>query len=48
VHWGFYSSTLAPAITVAPGTKITVEMLTHHAGDFYDGALALCSFAARF
>ena len=32
VHWGYYSKTLAPAITINSGDSITVEMLTHHAG----------------
>ena len=32
VHWGYYSKTLAPAITIKSGDSITVEMLTHHAG----------------
>lgn len=40
VHWGFYSSTLSPSLTVASGTTVTVEMLTHHAGDYYDGMIA--------
>lgn len=33
VHWGFYSNTLKPSLTIAPGTTVTVEMLTHHAGE---------------
>jgi len=37
---GFYSKTLQPSLTIAPGTTVTVEMLTHHAGDFYNGMIS--------
>ena len=40
MHWGFYSKTLQPSLTVSPGATVTVEMLTHHAGDFYDGMIS--------
>eukprot|EP00977_Amphora_coffeiformis_P023411 scaffold13297_cov184-Amphora_coffeaeformis.AAC.4 len=36
VHWGFFSKTVEPVLTVASGTEVTVEMATHHAGDDYD------------
>lgn len=39
VHWGFYSRTLAPKLTINSGDTVTVEMITHHAGDYYDGEL---------
>lgn len=37
-HWGYYSKTLKPSIVINSGDTITVEMITHHAGDYYDGA----------
>jgi hypothetical protein len=36
VHWGFFSKTLEPALTVDSGTEVKVEMATHHACDDYD------------
>lgn len=27
VHWGFFSKTLEPVLTVASGTEVTVEMV---------------------
>jgi acetamidase/formamidase len=39
VHWGFYSKTLQPVLTVASGSVVTVEMLSHHAGDYFDGMI---------
>ena len=39
IHWGYYSKTLAPAITITSGETITVEMITHHAGDYFDGMI---------
>jgi len=33
VHWGFFSSTLAPKLTIQSGDTVTVEMVSHHAGD---------------
>ena len=38
-QWGYYSSLKTPSITVASGTVITVEMLSHHAGDYFDGMI---------
>jgi hypothetical protein len=36
VHWGFFSKTLEPVLTVDSGTEVKVEMATHHACDDYD------------
>jgi hypothetical protein len=36
VHWGFFSKTLEPVLTVDSGTEATVEMATHHGCDDYD------------
>jgi acetamidase/formamidase len=36
VHWGYFSRTLAPALTVRSGDHATIETLTHHAADDYD------------
>ncbi len=33
VHWGFFSRSLKPALTVRSGDFVTVETLTHHAND---------------
>ena len=33
VHWGYYSKLLKPALTVKSGDLVTIEALTHHAGD---------------
>lgn len=33
VHWGYFSQSLAPELTVDSGDIITVETLTHHAND---------------
>ncbi|MEN7538584.1 acetamidase/formamidase family protein [Aurantiacibacter flavus] len=33
VHWGYFSSLLAPALTIKSGDYVTVETLTHHAND---------------
>jgi hypothetical protein len=33
VHWGFFSKSLKPLITVASGDFVTLETLTHHAND---------------
>lgn len=38
VHWGFFSKTLEPVLTVDSGTEVKVEMATHHACDDYDKA----------
>ena len=36
VHWGFFSKTIDPVLTIDSGTTLTVEMATHHACDDYD------------
>jgi acetamidase/formamidase len=36
VHWGYFSKTLEPVLTVASGSEVVVEMATHHACDDYD------------
>src|SRR5690606_469308 len=33
VHWGYFSKTLTPQIEVDSGDIVTIETLTHHAGD---------------
>ncbi len=36
VHWGYFSKTEAPVLTVNSGDTIEVEMATHHACDDWD------------
>ena len=36
VHWGYFSKTLAPVLTIASGDEVVVEMATHHACDDWD------------
>ena len=36
VHWGYFSKTETPVLTVESGDEVIVEMATHHAGDDYD------------
>lgn len=36
VHWGYFSKTLEPALTVPSGSEVVVEMATHHACDDWD------------
>ena len=33
VHWGYFSKSLPPRLTVHSGDRVTVETLTHHAAD---------------
>jgi hypothetical protein len=33
VHWGYFSKTLKPQLEVDSGDYITIEAVTHHAGD---------------
>ena len=33
VHWGYFSQSLPPVVTVEPGDFVTIETLTHHAND---------------
>jgi acetamidase/formamidase len=36
VHWGYFSKTVAPALTLRSGDRATIETLTHHAADDYE------------
>lgn len=36
VHWGYFSKSLAPALTLKSGERATIETLTHHAYDDYE------------
>jgi acetamidase/formamidase len=36
VHWGYFSKTLTPVLTVESGAEVVVEMATHHACDDWD------------
>jgi acetamidase/formamidase len=36
VHWGYFSKTLEPVLTIESGDTVIVEMATHHACDDYD------------
>jgi acetamidase/formamidase len=36
VHWGYFDRTLAPVLTVASGSLVSLEAVTHHAGDAPD------------
>ena len=40
VHWGYFSKVVAPALTVKSGARVTIETLTHHAGDDWDRMVA--------
>ena len=33
VHWGYFSKTLKPRVEIDSGDFVTIETLTHHAGD---------------
>lgn len=33
VHWGYFSKTLKPRVDIDSGDFVTIETLTHHAGD---------------
>ncbi|WP_102959942.1 acetamidase/formamidase family protein [Mangrovicella endophytica] len=33
VHWGYFSKKLKPQVEIDPGDIVTIETLTHHAGD---------------
>lgn len=33
VHWGYFSKSLAPKVEIDSGDIVTIETLTHHAGD---------------
>src|SRR2546430_1474420 len=36
VHWGYFSKSLTPLVTVASGDVVTLETVTHHAYDDYE------------
>jgi acetamidase/formamidase len=36
VHWGYFDPRLTPTLTVASGDLVSIEALTHHAGDAPD------------
>ncbi|ADU14127.1 acetamidase/formamidase family protein [Asticcacaulis excentricus] len=36
IHWGYLSRHLKPALRVQSGDYVTIETLTHHAGDDYE------------
>ena len=40
VHWGYYSKNLAPVISINSQDYVTLETITHHAGDDYDRMIA--------
>ncbi|WP_428029561.1 acetamidase/formamidase family protein [Ancylobacter sp.] len=35
VHWGYFSKTLAPVLTLKSGERAVIESITHHANDDY-------------
>ncbi|CAB9503613.1 Acetamidase formamidase [Seminavis robusta] len=39
VHWGFFSKSLAPILTIPSGSEVEVEMATHHACDDWDAMI---------
>jgi acetamidase/formamidase len=54
VHWGYFSKKVEPTISVHSGAIVTIETLTHHAGDDFDrmikddpGAEAIFQWDAR-
>jgi acetamidase/formamidase/AraC-like DNA-binding protein len=36
VHWGYFSKSLPPVLTVRSGDTVTIETLTHHANDDFE------------
>ncbi|HHP7244254.1 MAG TPA: acetamidase/formamidase family protein, partial [Elainellaceae cyanobacterium] len=40
VHWGYYSKNRAPVISINSQDYVTLETITHHAGDDYDRMIA--------
>jgi acetamidase/formamidase/AraC-like DNA-binding protein len=36
VHWGYFSKSLPPILTVKSGEMVTIETLTHHANDDFE------------
>lgn len=39
VHWGYFSKTLDPVLTIPSGETVVVEMATHHACDDWDAMI---------
>ena len=39
VHWGYFSKTLDPVLTVPSGAEVEVEMATHHGCDDWDNII---------
>lgn len=35
VHWGYFSKTLSPVLTISSNSTVEVEMATHHGCDDY-------------
>jgi len=35
VHWGYFSTTLSPVLTISSNSTVEVEMATHHGCDDY-------------
>ncbi|MCK0198527.1 acetamidase/formamidase family protein [Ancylobacter sp. 6x-1] len=40
VHWGYFSRTLSPVLTIASGESVSIESITHHANDDYERMIA--------
>lgn len=40
VHWGYFSKTLTPVLTLKSKDRATIETITHHANDDYDRMIA--------
>lgn len=40
VHWGYYSKNRTPVISIHSQDYVTLETITHHAGDDYDRMIA--------
>ena len=36
VHWGYFSKSLKPMVEIESGDFVTIETLTHHAGDDFE------------
>lgn len=40
VHWGYFSRTLKPALTLKSGERAVIETITHHANDDHERMIA--------
>ncbi|ADH87710.1 Acetamidase/Formamidase [Ancylobacter novellus DSM 506] len=40
VHWGYFSRTLDPVLTLKSGERAVIETITHHANDDYERMIA--------